>query len=158
MRTVCSDLSPFYLKRARDNMKEWKRLRQPNKWLGGVDDAGVEYFQMAAEAIDAPDSSFDIVVSVYLFHELPEPVRRKAVQEFYRVLKPGGLCVLCDGYQYGDRPEYKDMAYRFSQFNEPFWVNFVTCDFGAMFTEAGFVPGTKYLSSATKTLSFTKPL
>jgi hypothetical protein len=30
-------------------------------WLGGTDDTGVEYMQMAAEKIDAPDASFDIV-------------------------------------------------------------------------------------------------
>ncbi len=32
------------------------------------------------------------VVCVYLFHELPEAIRRKAVAEMYRVLKPGGRC------------------------------------------------------------------
>jgi hypothetical protein len=30
MRSVCSDLSPFYLQRARAAMKEWKQLRFPN--------------------------------------------------------------------------------------------------------------------------------
>lgn len=30
------------------------------------------------------------VCSVYLFHELPLPVRTKAVAEFLRVLRPGG--------------------------------------------------------------------
>jgi ubiquinone/menaquinone biosynthesis C-methylase UbiE len=136
---VCSDLSPFYLQQARANMQEWKRLRQPNKRLGGVDDTGVEFRQMAAKRLDAADASVDIVsvvmvaskaiarrdkcmlctsvsaystsdvmrlgymclcafailalpqvVCVYLFHELPEAVRRKVVAEMYRVLKTRG--------------------------------------------------------------------
>ncbi len=43
-----------------------------------------------AEKLDVPDASYDAVVSIYLFHELPAPVRKQAVAEFFRVLKPGG--------------------------------------------------------------------
>ena len=42
-------------------------------------------------------------------------------------------------------------------FNEPYYRNYVSCDFGAMFSDAGFQPETKYFSGATKTLSFIKP-
>lgn len=42
-------------------------------------------------------------------------------------------------------------------FNEPYYKNFFFCDFGEMFSEAGFMPSKKYLCSATKTLSFVKP-
>ncbi len=41
----------------------------------GPDGANVEYLQTAVESIAAADESFDVVVSVYLFHELPETVR-----------------------------------------------------------------------------------
>lgn len=33
----------------------------PHRWLGGTDDTGVEYMQMAAEKLDLPDASMDIV-------------------------------------------------------------------------------------------------
>jgi hypothetical protein len=31
------------------------------RWLGGVDETGVEFLQCPAEKVDAPDASFDIV-------------------------------------------------------------------------------------------------
>jgi hypothetical protein len=34
--------------------------------------------------------------------------------------------------------------------------NFIACNFGAMFEDAGLQPAIKYLASATKTLSFVK--
>lgn len=61
MKTVVSDLSPFYLARARENVSYWKRTRQPGRSLGGVDDTGTEFLQSAAEALAAPDESFDVV-------------------------------------------------------------------------------------------------
>lgn len=57
----------------------------------------MEFAQWAAEELAAPDASFDVVTCVYLFHELPEPVRRKAAQEMFRVLKPGGAWSVCAG-------------------------------------------------------------
>ncbi|KAG2447858.1 hypothetical protein HYH02_007314 [Chlamydomonas schloesseri] len=156
MRTVCSDLSPFYLARARNNLRYWRRLRAPGRSLGGVDETGTEFLQTAAEDIAAPDESFDIVVCVYLFHELPEAVRRRAVAEFARVLRPGGLLVLTDSVQLGDRPAWDNTIGLFSNFNEPYYRNYVACDLGAMCQSVGLVPDTKYLCSATKTLSFRK--
>jgi hypothetical protein len=61
MRSVVSDLSPFYLARARDNLAYWRSLRQPGRQLGGVDGNGVDFQQAAAEAIDSPDQAFDVV-------------------------------------------------------------------------------------------------
>jgi SAM-dependent methyltransferase len=43
------------------------------------------------------------VLSVYLFHEMPEHAQQAAAKEMSRVLKPGGLLVLCDSIQRGDR-------------------------------------------------------
>lgn len=55
------------------------------------------------------------VVSVYMFHELPENVRDMAAKEMFRVLKPGGLCVFCDSVQLGDRPEWNESMSAFSE-------------------------------------------
>uniref|UniRef100_A0A7S3QSN1 Methyltransferase type 11 domain-containing protein n=1 Tax=Dunaliella tertiolecta TaxID=3047 RepID=A0A7S3QSN1_DUNTE len=156
--TICSDLSPFYLQQARRNMRDWKKARQQNKWLGGVDDTGVmEYVQTPAEKLDMPDASVDIVVSVYMFHELPEDVRDLAAKEMYRVLKPNGLAVFCDSVQLGDRPEWNHSMANFSNFQEPNYTSYIKTDIGELFCKQGFEPGTKYVTSATKTLSFIKP-
>lgn len=43
-------------------------------------------------------------------------------------------------------------------FNEPHYRNYIACDLGALFSAAGFECGSKWIASATKTLSFYKPL
>lgn len=89
-QTVASDLSPFYLAAARDNVAYWKRARQPAADLGpGPDRAGVTFAQCAAEAVPAADGEFDVVVCVYLFHEMPEEVRG---QDRERGLLAGRSC------------------------------------------------------------------
>jgi hypothetical protein len=40
MRTIASDLSPFYLARARDNVAYWKGQRASGLQLGRTDDTG----------------------------------------------------------------------------------------------------------------------
>jgi hypothetical protein len=42
-------------------------------------------------------------------------------------------------------------------FNEPHFRNYIACDMGALFKSAGFECQGKWMASATKTLSFTKP-
>jgi ubiquinone/menaquinone biosynthesis C-methylase UbiE len=49
-----------------------------------------------AEAIPLADNSQDAVTSIFLFHELPPRVRRSALRECARVLKPGGRLILLD--------------------------------------------------------------
>jgi ubiquinone/menaquinone biosynthesis C-methylase UbiE len=61
-----------------------------------------------AEEILLSDNSQDAVTSIFLFHELPPKVRRTALREYARVLKPGGRLVLLDSLQRGDEPGYKD--------------------------------------------------
>lgn len=122
MPSVVSDLSPFYLARARENLGYWRRMRQPGRALGGVDGTGVTAFlQTAVENIDSPDCQYDILVCVYLFHELPDDIQRRAAAEFFRVLKPGGLAVITDSVQFGDRPQWDKSIGLFSDFNEPYY-------------------------------------
>jgi hypothetical protein len=45
----------------------------------------------------------------------------------------------------------------FGNFNEPHYRNFIACDFGALFKDAGLECDTKIMASASKTLSFVKP-
>ena len=43
---------------------------------------------------------------MYLFHELPADVQRAAAAEMARVVKPGGIVILTDSVQRGDRDSF----------------------------------------------------
>lgn len=52
--------------------------------------------QASAASLPFPDSSFSRVVSVLAFHRMPVSIKRKAISEVVRVLKPGGRFILAD--------------------------------------------------------------
>src|SRR5262249_42953026 len=67
------DMSEAYIRHAKRELKRW---------------AWTRFIVGKAEAIPLPDGSQDAVTSIFVFHELPPKVRRAALQEFARVLKP----------------------------------------------------------------------
>jgi ubiquinone/menaquinone biosynthesis C-methylase UbiE len=151
------DLSPFYLQEARNNMDYWRSRRggpRPEDTVASQD----RFLHAPAENIPAPDASFDVVSTIYLFHELPDDARKAAVAEMARVLKPGGLLVFNDGTQLGDRPINDATQGNFQAFNEPNWGTHIALDYGKLFSDAGLVPDMKVLASGSKVLSFSKPL
>lgn len=60
--------------------------------------AGVDVnFQLAlGEAIPFAKGTFDLVVSQLAVHHLPDDLKPSAFGEMYRVLKPGGRCLIVD--------------------------------------------------------------
>lgn len=54
----------------------------------------VDFLEMNAQTLDFQDESFDVILSRNLTWTLPEPV--KAYQEWYRVLKKGGILMNFD--------------------------------------------------------------
>ncbi len=52
--------------------------------------------QAFAQSLPFPDASFDLVVSTLIFHHLGTPVKRAALGEIRRVLRPGGRFLLAD--------------------------------------------------------------
>jgi ubiquinone/menaquinone biosynthesis C-methylase UbiE len=49
------------------------------------------------EDIPYPNQTFDLVLSSMMFHHLPEDdLKRQAIEQMYRVLKPGGYLVIVD--------------------------------------------------------------
>ena len=79
-RVVGIDLSEPMLRKARRRVVE-QRLRHVER-LDVMD----------AENLDFPDASFDVVVAQYVVNTVPRP--EVALDEFARVLKPGGEIVL----------------------------------------------------------------
>jgi ubiquinone/menaquinone biosynthesis C-methylase UbiE len=79
------------------------------------------------------------VISVFLFHELPLPVRYKVLQESHRVLNPDGHVVMIDSLQYGDSKAMDPSLKHFPEiFHEPFYMNYIKTPMESVMSEAGF--------------------
>jgi ubiquinone/menaquinone biosynthesis C-methylase UbiE len=110
------DLSAPYLARARRAVRK------------------AEFIEAAVEDMPLKDSSIDIAVSIYLFHELPPKVRAAAAKEIARVLKPGGIFVLADTIQYGDAPEFDGLIDVFPELlHEPYYKSYAQTDLAKLF-------------------------
>jgi ubiquinone/menaquinone biosynthesis C-methylase UbiE len=118
------DLSPAYLRKA-------------SQLLG--DAALPQLVQGAGESLPYRDRYFHAVSCVFLFHELPGPVRQQVIDEAFRVLKPGGTLVICDSIQLDDSPILSPIMEGFAKtFHEPFYRDYVRDDIGARMVSAGF--------------------
>ena len=58
--------------------------------------ANCTFGEGVAEALDAPDAAYDVVVSSLMIHHLPETVRPRAIREMFRVLRPGGSVLIAE--------------------------------------------------------------
>jgi len=111
-----------------------------------------------AEAIPVPDNSQDAVTSVFVFHELPPQVRRAALAECARVLRPGGRLVLLDSLQRGDRPDYEGLLELFPQnYHEPFYLSYIDEDFAALARDCGLTHMRDVQAFVSKVMVFDKP-
>jgi ubiquinone/menaquinone biosynthesis C-methylase UbiE len=92
-----------------------------------------------AEHLPYVDAHFDVVTSVYLFHELPRSARRNVVREMFRVLRPGGLVVLEDSAQTSDSPQIAAVLAGFpAEYHEPFYKEYLADDLAGLLAECGF--------------------
>jgi len=123
------DLSAPYMAEARRRLRRWSRTA----------------FAVAlAERLPFADASIDIASCIFLFHELPHAVRRRAAAEMARVLRPGGLLLFMDSIQLGDRPDFDPLLDRFPQaMHEPYFADYVRDDLAALFRQAGFTVATE---------------
>jgi len=134
------DLSPFYLDAARAALAGW---------------SGTSFIEAAAEAVPEPDGSFDIATAIFLFHELPPKARRQVAAELARLIRPGGICVLVDSLQTGDRPEYDGLLDLFpAKFHEPYYAGYLREDLAALFGAVGFETIDTRVAFLSKTVSF----
>jgi ubiquinone/menaquinone biosynthesis C-methylase UbiE len=84
-----------------------------------------EFRKMSMDRLDFPDNHFDVVTACMSIHETPPDVRRAAISETARVLKPGGIFVLVEW----SRPRFGLLGVlwypmlRFGQKNRDNWHN-----------------------------------
>lgn len=64
--------------------------------------ANVRFCRGGAEAIPAPDASFDIVLMFKSLHHVPVALMPQSLAEIQRVLKPGGLAYLSEPVYAGE--------------------------------------------------------
>ena len=120
-----TDLSPAYLRKA-------------NQQLSQLPGELPQLLQANAENLPYADEAFDIVTSVFLFHELPGEARQNVINEATRVLRPGGLVVICDSIQLDDSAELGELMDSFdTTFHEPYYRDYIRDDLGQRLQTAG---------------------
>jgi ubiquinone/menaquinone biosynthesis C-methylase UbiE len=123
LNTTALDLSPDYMKLARENLSKW---------------SATEFIEANAEAMPLEDASQDVVTCIYLFHELPPKIRRVIAAEIARVLKPGGTFIMVDSLQFGDAPAWDSILESFPQnFHEPYYASYLSEDLPSIFGDVG---------------------
>jgi ubiquinone/menaquinone biosynthesis C-methylase UbiE len=133
------DLSPHYLAVARRELAPWSRTR---------------LIEGAAEAMPFSDAEFDVVICIYLFHELPPHIRPAVVAEIRRVLRPGGTLIFVDSLQTGDEPDYDATLELFPvAFHEPYYASYLREDLDRLWSP-GFTPGEHFPAYFSKVLSY----
>jgi ubiquinone/menaquinone biosynthesis C-methylase UbiE len=107
-----------------------------------------------AEAMPFADAEFDVVTCIYLFHELPPRIRRSAVAEIRRVLRPGGTLIFVDSLQTGDEPDYDCTLEVFPvAFHEPYYESYLREDLDRLWNP-GFTPGERIPAYFSKVVSY----
>lgn len=141
--TIGLDMSEAYVRHAKRQLERWSRMR---------------FIVGKAEAIPLPDNSQDAVTGTFLFHELPPKIRRKALSECTRVLKPGGRLVLIDSLQRGDRPDYEGILELFPQsYHEPYYESYISEDFCKLAAACGLTYIRTINAFVSKVMVFDKP-
>lgn len=73
-----------------------KILRIARKKIKNGYGLDIELIKAGAEQLPFENGSFDVIVSSLVFHHLPTDIKKRALREIYRVLKPTGRFLLAD--------------------------------------------------------------
>lgn len=140
------DLSPTYLRKANQLLSESPRSLP-------------QLTQGNAESLPYRDNYFDGLTCVFLFHELPGPVRQTVIEDCFRVTKPGGCFIICDSIQMLDSPELEPMMANFPAiFHEPYYRDYIYDDLNARLAAAGFCDITTQVHLVSKYWIAHKPV
>ncbi|MGE5423033.1 MAG: class I SAM-dependent methyltransferase [Ignavibacteriales bacterium] len=61
--------------------------------LSQLDQAEINYLETGTQVLDLPSESFDVITTIQSNHYFDKATRAKAVQNCYRMLKPGGIYI-----------------------------------------------------------------
>ena len=102
-----------------------------------------DLYQRAAEATGFADTSFDLVASYIILHEMPADAIRATFAEALRLLEPGGDMLMSDVTRYADLDRLAAWkADRSAKFGgEPFWREFASLDLGRSRARGGLRRG-----------------
>lgn len=104
----------------------------------------IQFRQALAEHTGLEDGSFDLIVAIWLFHELPRKARLEVVREAYRLLRPGGVFAIMES------PPFKVLQSEYSplsaflldstgrRMSDPYIPEFLSCDRVEMLRSGGF--------------------
>jgi ubiquinone/menaquinone biosynthesis C-methylase UbiE len=111
-------------------------LRHATALLG---DGHASFLAENAEAMPLRDEQFEVVTSIFLFHELPADARRAVMREAWRVLVPGGRFVIADSAQLADSAVLREALDGFATtYHEPYYKGYLRDDLAAVLGECGF--------------------
>ncbi|HHP7244725.1 MAG TPA: class I SAM-dependent methyltransferase [Elainellaceae cyanobacterium] len=114
-------------------------LRKANELLSQQTGALPQLLQANAEELPYRDGYFHAITCVFLFHELPAPVRQRIIDQCFRGLQPGGVFVICDSIQRAESPEFEPLMENFpAMFHEPFYRNYTEDNLSDRLRHAGF--------------------
>jgi len=140
-----TDLSPAYLRKA-------------NQLLSQIPGELPQLLQANAEELPYLDNYFHGLTCVFLFHELPAPVRQRIIDQCFRVTQPGGIFIICDSIQMSDSPELLPVMENFHEtFHEPYYKQYITDDLVERLEKAGFQKITTEIHFMSKYLIAHKP-
>lgn len=109
----------------------------------------IKFIQGIAEKTEFQDQRFDAITACFVFHEIPPRYSNQALQEFNRILKPGGTVAIAEPSAIQIQYSYKEL---FKQFGlkgvyfkllakkvfEPFLEAWHKKDYPQWFAEHGF--------------------
>ena len=101
----------------------------------------MHFAEMDAGSTDFEDESFDLIVSIIMFHETTKAQVHDIMKECWRLLRPGGLVLHLDvPYQRHRMPLIKQVTnhWQVRHNGEPFWSGFAELDMKQEAIVAGF--------------------
>lgn len=99
-------------------------------------DASIQFKVASADDLPFDDDIFDLALSTISFHYWRDPVR--CLREIYRVMRPGGIFLLADGFIAKDVSDTVRKLYFLIQKQSYFTHFYTTVDLQQMFIEAGW--------------------
>jgi len=102
------------------------------------------FSQRLAEDTGYENESFDLIVALWLFHEIPNDIADEVVSEAYRILKPGGVFAIMEGPPYRELEKNHSPLSAFmldssgKRMSDPYLPGFFARDRIKMVSDGGF--------------------